>query len=100
MHAKAGFREQLYFARQEFDRRRRVADERQATSLSEERDRERALHLMKCPKCGIQLEEIPLDYVRVDKCLSCEGLWLDKSELEVIRQEDGGFMGTIVSVFR
>jgi Zn-finger nucleic acid-binding protein len=55
---------------------------------------------MKCPKCGMQLEEIPLDDVRVDKCLSCEGLWLDKGELEVIRQEDGGFIGTIVSVFR
>ena len=100
MHAKTGFRERLYFARQEFDRRRRVAGERQAASMSEGRDRERALHLMKCPKCGMQLEEIPLDDVRVDKCLSCEGLWLDKGELEVIRQEDDGFMGTIVSVFR
>ena len=48
----------------------------------------------------MQLEEIPLDDVRVDKCLSCEGLWLDKGELEVIRQEGGGFMGPIVSVFR
>ena len=100
MHAKTGFRERLYFARQEFDRRRRVSSERQAVLITEERDRARSLHLMKCPKCGMQLEELPLDDVRVDKCLSCEGLWLDKGELEVIRQEDGGFMGTIVSVFR
>ena len=54
---------------------------------------------MKCPKCGMRLEEIALDDVRVDRCFSCEDLWLDKGDLELIRQEDAGFMGRVLEIF-
>jgi hypothetical protein len=92
--------EEEYFARQEAERKRKLAEERQATLLAEERERERALHRMKCPKCGMQLEEIAFGDVRVDKCFSCEGLWLDKGEIDLIQQKEGGFMGKMLSVFR
>jgi hypothetical protein len=91
--------EEEYFARLEVERVRRVSEERQATLLAEERERDRALHFMKCPKCGMQLEEIAFGDVRVDKCLSCDGLWLDKGELDLIREKDGGFMGRLLSMF-
>ena len=91
--------EEEYFARQEVERRRKFAEERQAKLLAEEREHQRALHLMKCPKCGMQLEEIAFCEVRGDKCFSCEGLWLDKGELDLIREKDGGFMGRLLSVF-
>ncbi|MBI1790664.1 MAG: zf-TFIIB domain-containing protein [Acidobacteria bacterium] len=100
MPVKPSTSEDEYFARQEVERRRTLAEEREGKLLAEERERERALHLMKCPKCGMQLEEIAFGDVRVDKCFSCEGLWLDKGELEVIRQKEGGFMGRMLSVFR
>jgi len=99
MFAKPSASEEEYFARQEAERRRKLAEERQAKLLAEERERERALHFMKCPKCGMQLEEIAFGDVRVDKCFSCEGLWLDKGELDLIRQKEGGFMGRMLSVF-
>ena len=99
MHAKPSAREEEHFARQEAERRRKLAGERQARLLTEERERERTLHLMRFPKCGMQLEEIAFGDVLVDKCFSCEGLWLDKGELEVIRQKDGGFMGRMLRVF-
>ena len=76
-----------------------MAEERQADLLAEQRERERALHAMKCPKCGMQLEEIAFGDVRVDKCFSCDGLWLDKGELDLIRQKEGGFMGRMLRVF-
>ena len=91
--------EEEYFARQEVEIRRKLAEERQAKVLAEERERERALHLMKCPKCGMQLEEIAFGDVRVDKCFSCDGLWLDKGELDLIQEEGVGFMGRLLSVF-
>jgi uncharacterized protein len=91
--------EEEYFARLEVERVRRVAEARQAKLLSEERERARALHFMKCPKCGMQLEEIAFGDVRVDKCFSCDGLWLDKGELDLIREGDVGFMGRLLSVF-
>jgi uncharacterized protein len=91
--------EEEYFARQEAERRRKLAAERQAKLLAAERERARALHLMKCPKCGMQLEEIAFGDVRVDKCFSCDGLWLDTGELDLIREREAGFMGRMLRVF-
>ena len=91
--------EEEYFARLEVERGRKSAEQRQANLLTDERERERALHFMKCPKCGMQLEEIAFGDVRIDKCFSCDGLWLDKGELDLIRQKEGGFMGRMLSVF-
>jgi uncharacterized protein len=100
MPVKPSASEEEYFARQEAERRRKLGQERQAKLLVEERERERALHFMKCPKCGMQLEEIAFGDVRADRCFSCEGLWLDKGELEVIRQKENGFLEKMLSVFR
>lgn len=91
--------EEEYFAGKEAERRRRLAEDRQANLLAEERERQRGLHFMKCPKCGMQLDEIAFGDVRVDKCFSCDGLWLDKGELDLIKQKEGGFMGRMLSVF-
>lgn len=91
--------EEEYFVQQEAARLRKLVEERRAKLLEEERERERALHLMKCPKCGMQLEEIGFGDVRVDKCFSCDGLWLDKGELDLIRQKEGGFMSRLLRVF-
>jgi uncharacterized protein len=91
--------EEEYFARQEEARARKLAEERRATYLAAERERERVLHLMKCPKCGMRLEEIAFGEVRIDKCFSCDGLWLDKGELDLIRAKDGGVMARMLSMF-
>ena len=91
--------EEEYFARQEADRMRKMATERNAELLAEEREQERALHFMKCPKCGMQLQEIASGEVRIDKCFSCEGFWLDKGELDLIRQNESGFVGKLLRVF-
>ena len=81
--------EEQFFAREEFIRRRKLAERRRGEILAEERLRASVLHQMKCPKCGMQLEEITFSDVRIDKCFSCEGLWLDKGELDVIRDKEG-----------
>lgn len=99
MHEKPSASEDEYFARHEVARRRKVAAERHAAFLMEGRERERALHHMKCPKCGMQLEEVSFGNVRIDKCFSCEGMWLDKGELTAIRDKDVSFMGRMLSVF-
>jgi hypothetical protein len=89
--------EDEYFARQELERKRRWAEEREAQLITERGERER---VMKCPKCGAQLEEIAFGGVRIDKCFGCEGIWLDKGELEMIRKKEAGFVQTLLNVFR
>lgn len=85
-------REEEYFARQEMERRRKHAEEVRARLHKEEREKAKALHYMKCPKCGMELEEIEFAGVRVDKCFSCDGIWLDKGELESIQSKEAGLV--------
>lgn len=39
---------------------------------------------MKCPRCGVLLNEIKKAGVLVDVCDQCLGMWLDRGELEKI----------------
>jgi hypothetical protein len=100
MPIKPSESEDEYFVRQEAERLRKLAAERHAKLQQEERESQRALHFMKCPKCGMQLEEISFGDVRVDKCFHCEGLWLDNGELERIQAKEAGFMGKLFGAFR
>jgi uncharacterized protein len=56
-----------------------------------EREAQRKLHFMCCPKCGSQLDEITFRGVRVDKCFTCGGVWLDDGELEELAGKPGFF---------
>jgi hypothetical protein len=100
MTVKPSLNEEEYFAREELERRRRLAEERQKAALIEERERNRRLHFMRCPKCGAQLEEIVYEGIRLDKCPTCEGVWLDNGELELLRTKEDGFVGRLLGIFR
>lgn len=92
--------EEEYFFRKDAELKRKMAQERQAKLQGEERERRRALHHMKCPKCGMDLQEVELQSVTLDKCFSCGGLWLDEGELDRVKGADaGGFLNSIKSIF-
>ena len=56
--------------------------EKTASEQAEEHRRLKELHFMKCPKCGHDMKEGPVDGVLVDRCSFCEGLYMDAGELE------------------
>lgn len=82
MTVKPSDKEEEYFARLEMERRRKLEDERRSALEAAERTRLKELHFMRCPKCGMELQEIEFKGVKIDKCFQCEGLWLDAGELE------------------
>lgn len=92
--------EDEYFARQELERRKKWAQEQSAKMAVEEKERAKKAHWMKCPKCGMDLQEIELHGVKVDQCASCGGVFLDAGELEQIGKHDAGVMGRVFSLFR
>jgi hypothetical protein len=100
MTMKPSLNEEEYFAREELERRQKLAEERQEAALIEERERNRLLHFMRCPKCGMQLEEIAYEGIRLDRCPGCEGIWLDSGELERLRTKEDGFVGRLLGIFR
>ncbi|MCH9683390.1 MAG: zf-TFIIB domain-containing protein [Deltaproteobacteria bacterium] len=46
---------------------------------------------MRCPKCGMPLDEITFRGVKVDKCFGCGGVYLDDGELEELAGKPGWF---------
>ena len=95
---KPSDQEEEYFARQEFERRKKLAEERARALEARECERLRQLHWMRCPKCGSELVEVEFRGVRIDKCTSCDGLWLDAGELEQVIAK-GDFLGGLLSIF-
>ena len=76
--------EDEYFVRLDAD----LMKERRAKLAEERRKQERSAHYNKCPKCGCDLEEREHNGVKIDQCSECDGIWLDKGELELIEDID------------
>lgn len=92
-------KESEYFARQEFERRKKLEEE-QSQNLEEEAKAElKELHYMCCPKCGMQLIELDYKNLKIDKCSGCEGIWLDAGELEEIVKDNSGKLSGFLKMF-
>lgn len=93
--------EQEYFARQELERRRKAAQENEAKLQAEERQILKDRHWMRCPKCGMELVELEFRGAKVDQCSSCDGIWLDAGELDIVAAaESGGFVKHLQKLFK
>jgi hypothetical protein len=99
--AKASDTEEEYFARENAERLRKLAAEQKKSLADAERQKLRQLHQMRCPKCGMELKEITIRGVDVDRCFSCNGTWLDEGELEKlgVGQKEGSVIASVLRVF-
>jgi len=95
MPRKPSESEEEYFARIEYERRKKVEREKQEKLAAEEKERLRRLHHMKCPKCGMDLLEIDYKSIKVDRCSGCEGVWLDPGELEAVAGLEKSLLGRV-----
>ena len=93
-------KEEEYFARIEFEKRRKILEEQERALEEAEKIRLRELHYMRCPKCGMELQEIELRNVKVDKCFTCEGIWLDAGELETLVQMEKNLSDKVLGIFK
>ena len=51
----------------------------------------------RCPKCGQRLHPKKVEQVEIDECEGCQGVWLDKGELETLSQRDAqGWIGRLL----
>ena len=92
--------EEEYFARMEYERRKKAEEEKQDKLAEEEKKRLKELHRMRCPKCGMQLLEIDYKGIKVDKCSECEGIWLDAGEMEAASRLEKAGLDKLFSVFQ
>jgi hypothetical protein len=74
--------EEEYFARVEFERKKKAEEENRKKLADAEKQRLKEQHFMRCPKCGMQLVEVDYKTLKLDRCTACDGVWLDAGELE------------------
>jgi hypothetical protein len=90
--------EDEYFARVDADLRKELrarADAERAARIAAERN--------KCPRDGATLVARDSGQVTIDQCPQCEGIWLDKGELEILatgNAEHAGFVGSVLKLFK
>ena len=58
MPVKPSEKEEEYFARMKFDKRKRIEEEKYKKLKEEEKEKLKKLHYMSCPKCGMEIIEI------------------------------------------
>lgn len=93
--------EEEYFAREDAEKKRRLALDQKRAMAAAEADRLKQLHFMRCPKCGMQMHEVRLRGVDVDVCFGCNGVFLDQGELEHLEKpESKGVMSAILNWFK
>jgi len=100
MPVRPSDKEDAYFVRQEFERRRKQEEEKLARLNAEEKTKLKELHYMHCPKCGNNLIEIDYKGIAVDKCSHCDGVWLDAGELEQISHLEKGLLDKWFQAFK
>ncbi|MFQ5596858.1 MAG: zf-TFIIB domain-containing protein [Nitrospiria bacterium] len=100
MPDKPSDKEEAYFARLEFERRKKSEDEKHAKLEADEKARLKKLHFMRCPKCGMPLIEINYKGIAVDKCSGCQGVWLDAGELEAVSELEKDIVDKWFGVFK
>ena len=84
MSLKPSEKENEYLVREEFKRKKSTEEKTQIIMPVEVKEKLKKLHYMHCPKCGHSLIEIDYKGMAIDKCSTCDGVWLDAGELEAV----------------
>ncbi|MBI5741187.1 MAG: zf-TFIIB domain-containing protein [Nitrospirae bacterium] len=100
MPGKPSEREAEFVARMEFEKKKKIEEDKHKLLALAEKKRLRDLHKMRCPKCGMELIEIDYRDIKVDKCSECDGIWLDAGELESVSRLEKTGLDKLFGVFR
>ena len=93
--------EDEFFAREDLEKKRKLAQQVSKQLSADERARLKALHHMHCPRCGMEMQEVHFGKLTVDVCFACNGAFLDRGEIEVIAApQQKGIMGAILNWFK
>lgn len=92
--------EEEYFARQEIEKKRKLAEEISSKLKAEEKANLKELHFNHCGKCGEQLQELAFKGVMIDKCFACGAVLLDDGELEKLAGAEGSVITSIIGLFK
>jgi hypothetical protein len=93
--------EDEYFAKLDFERKRKKLEEEHHAMKAAQKRQVEELHWMRCPKCGMEMVEIDFEGVKIDKCTECMGIYFDDGELDqILKKKDPGLFDRFVKLFK
>ena len=93
--------EDEYFVREDAEKKRKLALQVKKETEADELKRLKALHHMRCPKCGLGLQEVKYKGIDVDVCFACNGVFLDRGELEhIVKNVQSGVVEAVLNWFK
>jgi len=95
--------EDEYFAKENAEKLRKLALEKARQLEESQKEELKQLHWMRCPKCGMELQEIVFHGVEIDRCFNCGVTVFDAGELEkigVAESKSGTVMRSILNIFK
>jgi len=91
--------EDEYFAKEEAERKRKLALQVKKETSEAEARRLKELHHQHCPACGQKMQELKLRGVPVDVCFACESVFLSHGELRQFQEQiAAGKRGVVASI--
>jgi len=91
--------EEDYFAKEDAEKKRKLAHKVRHDMADDEAKRLRDLRHGHCPGCGQQMREVTLRGVPVDVCFSCNGIFLQHGDIEAFqRQISEGRRGVVAAI--
>jgi ribosomal protein L37AE/L43A len=60
----------------------------------------KALHHMKCSKCGHDLETVRMSYIDIDRCTSCGSVVLAPEDVDRFVAEESSILKTLIDFFK
>lgn len=100
MPVKPSRAEEEYFARLEFEKKKKLAEKQMNMLSDKEKENLKNTHFLHCPKCGVELIVINYKDVEVEECPNCKGFWLDAGEVDRIVSEKDSFISNVLRIFK
>ena len=101
MATKPSSNEEEYFAREDAEKKRKIALEQHKKFAEIERSELKKLHQNHCPNCGMELQPIRFREINIARCFNCNGTWLHPGTLEKIAgHEKGEMINSILAIFQ
>ena len=100
MPVKPSSPEEEYFTKENLRKVKQLREQAAREVKEGETERLKELHWMRCPKCGMALAELDFRGVKVDSCVACGGMFLDKGEADkAMAFKEPGWLGRAVMNF-
>lgn len=81
--------EEEYFAREDAEKKRKLALKEAKTLAASEREALQAQHAGHCPQCGHKMQQLTLQAVSVLRCFVCNGLFVGEQDLQKLKGSSG-----------